>query len=279
MLNTIFLFLFLIFSGCATQPSASVEYNHNKVSTKKISSNFDNDHNQSYNHPIRSNSINMRERSNVNDVLEFEDDSDTILPNVASDDYKIIYHEVVYDETLEDIAMHYDQSTKEIAILNNLSFPYNLKESQILKIRLHNQMINQKNNEYKNDIWTYSNNKFIKPVIGKVIVKFGEQDGDGISKGINIVASAGSEIKSIAGGRVIYSGYDKKFGNLIIVKLDNTDLYVAYAHMEELILKQGDVLSQGDLVGYVGQTGNVTSPQLHYAVRRGNIPINPLTLE
>ena len=51
---------------------------------------------------------------------------------------------------------------------------------------------------------------------------------------------------------------------------------MAYSHMNDLTLKKGDPISTGEVIGHIGQTGNVTSPQLHFAVRQGKIPIDPV---
>lgn len=117
--------------------------------------------------------------------------------------------------------------------------------------------------------------KYIKPVEGHIITDFGEQTPDGKSNGISIAAPLGTEIKSIANGMVVYSGYSERFGNLIIVKLEH-NLYAAYAHMEDLILKKDTIVKQGQTVGHVGTTGNASEPQLYFAVKEGKVSVDPL---
>ena len=96
------------------------------------------------------------------------------------------------------------------------------------------------------------------------------------NNGINIQTSLGSDIHSLSTGSVAFAGNDPKFGNLIIVKSENEDIFMAYSHMNDLILKKGDPISNGQVIGHVGQTGNVTSPQLHFAIRQGKTPIDPV---
>ena len=117
--------------------------------------------------------------------------------------------------------------------------------------------------------------KFMMPVYGVVISKFGDQSPNGTNNGINIKASEGADIKSIENGTVIYSGKDAKFGNLLIIKLDKRELYVAYAHMRDLLFTKGTKVSLGQVIGHVGKTGNINEPQLHFAIREGKIAVDP----
>lgn len=118
--------------------------------------------------------------------------------------------------------------------------------------------------------------EFIKPLNGKIITKFGEQTPIGRNNGVNIAASNGTSVESIAPGVVIYTGKDPKFGNLVIIKLEDKDLYVAYAHLQDILVKKEAMVSQGEVIGHVGQTGKVQSPQLHFAIREGKLAVDPL---
>lgn len=118
--------------------------------------------------------------------------------------------------------------------------------------------------------------KFDMPVVGKIITKFGDLRAGKKSNGIDIETSSMEEIKSIADGTVVYSGVDTKFGNLVIVKLNDSDMFAAYAHMDDLILSQNDVISKNQLIGHVGSTGEAQKPQLHFALRKGKTPVDPM---
>lgn len=117
--------------------------------------------------------------------------------------------------------------------------------------------------------------KYIRPVDGFIITGFGEQTPIGKSNGINIEAPSGTAVKSIADGMVAYSGHSEKFGNLIIIKLEH-NLYAAYAHMEDLILKKDSIVKQGQVIGHVGLTGQVNEPQLYFAIKEGKTSVDPL---
>jgi murein DD-endopeptidase MepM/ murein hydrolase activator NlpD len=118
--------------------------------------------------------------------------------------------------------------------------------------------------------------KFIRPIQGEVIGKFGnEQDGT-FSDGIKIKAAKGADVKAADAGEVVYSGNQLQgYGNMIIVRHSNGYL-TSYAHLESLDLKKGAKIGQGEVLGRVGDTGNVSEPQLHFGVREGREPVDPL---
>jgi len=118
--------------------------------------------------------------------------------------------------------------------------------------------------------------KFPMPVAGKITTKFGDDLGGKKSNGINIAARQGAEVKSIAAGKVVYSGADAKFGNLVIIKVGSTEMFAAYAHMDDLLLEKDDDVGKGQVIGHVGSTGEATSPELHFALRQGKTPVDPV---
>ena len=75
---------------------------------------------------------------------------------------------------------------------------------------------------------------------------------------------------------MVYAGYDNKFGNLVIVQLDDSNMFVAYAHLDDLILSKGQQIAQSQIIGHVGQTGNADVAQLYLALKKGKTAINPL---
>ena len=117
---------------------------------------------------------------------------------------------------------------------------------------------------------------FAMPTNGEVISKFGQQHMGKKNNGINIAASAGSDVRAVADGVVIFSGEDPKFGNLIIIKHDSDDLFSAYAHMSDLKLHLQDKVTKSQVIGHVGQTGETSKPQLHFAIRKGKTPVDPM---
>jgi murein DD-endopeptidase MepM/ murein hydrolase activator NlpD len=121
-----------------------------------------------------------------------------------------------------------------------------------------------------------TNTQFIWPVAdGKVILHFGPGKGGRSNDGINISVSEGEPIWAAAGGTVVYAGNDLKgYGNMVIIR-HNGGWMTAYAHARSLTVKKDATVRQGDIVGYVGMTGGVQSPQLHFAIRDGRTPVDP----
>jgi murein DD-endopeptidase MepM/ murein hydrolase activator NlpD len=110
------------------------------------------------------------------------------------------------------------------------------------------------------------------PARGRVIAGF----GTGGNEGINIALPEGTPVRAAEGGTVAYAGSELKgYGNLILVRHDNG--YVsAYAHNSELLVKRGDTVRRGQVIANSGRTGNVNAPQLHFEIRRGSDPVDPM---
>lgn len=119
-----------------------------------------------------------------------------------------------------------------------------------------------------------SNAKFRWPLSGKVISNFSASD----STGINIGAVEGAAIRAAGSGSVIYVGSAVEgYGNLILIKHDSG--YVsAYAHLSQITVAKGDAVMRGDAIGLVGMTGSVSTPQLHFELRKGATPVDPMPL-
>ncbi len=113
------------------------------------------------------------------------------------------------------------------------------------------------------------------PVRGRVIAGFGAKANGQQNDGINLAVPEGTPIKAADDGVVAYSGSELKgYGNLVLIRHAN-GYVTAYAHASELKVKRGDQIKRGQVVGTAGQTGNVTSPQLHFEIRKGATPVDP----
>ena len=269
-------------SGCAvTKQQAPIEYHHGSSNLGDSKS-------------LNENTVTVV--SNDGEIIsskpEIEEMQEVIKPNLDNENYivpeskpvelnyKIIEHHVKEEETIQEIAANYQQTINEIAEINDLSPPYNLEEFQILKIKVPKDFIQK-------PIVTIKSKEiparqapeaadYIPPVTGTVIAKFGQKTEHGTNKGINISADEGTKVVASASGKVIYADYDATFGNLVIIKLDNKNIVLSYAHLASLIVAKGATLKQGDIVGYVGHTGKVKQPQLHFAIREGKNAVDPL---
>lgn len=117
---------------------------------------------------------------------------------------------------------------------------------------------------------------FAWPVQGSIISGFGVSGNGRRNDGINISAKKGTNIKAAENGVVAYCGNELKgFGNLILIK--HSDGWVtAYAHADKILVKKGVTVKKGQVIGEVGNTGNVKNPQLHFEVRKGTKAVNPI---
>jgi len=116
------------------------------------------------------------------------------------------------------------------------------------------------------------------PVRGKILVPYGAAAKGMRNDGINIKAKLGTSIRAAESGVVAYAGNELKgFGNMLLLKHDK-GMITTYAHANKIKVKRGAVVKRGQIIASVGQTGSVTSPQLHFEVRQGSKAINPMKL-
>jgi murein DD-endopeptidase MepM/ murein hydrolase activator NlpD len=114
------------------------------------------------------------------------------------------------------------------------------------------------------------------PVRGKVITSYGAKTNGKSNDGINVAVPEGTPVKAAEDGVVAYSGNELKgYGNLVLVRHSN-GYVTAYAHASELLVKRGDTIKRGQVIAKSGQSGEVGSPQLHFEIRKGSSPVDPL---
>jgi murein DD-endopeptidase MepM/ murein hydrolase activator NlpD len=118
-----------------------------------------------------------------------------------------------------------------------------------------------------------SSGEFRWPARGRVIAGFGANGGN---EGINIAVPEGTPVKATEAGTVTYAGSEVKgYGNLVLIRHEN-GFVSAYAHNGALSVKRGETVKRGQVIATSGQTGNVTSPQLHFEIRKGATPVDPM---
>lgn len=124
-----------------------------------------------------------------------------------------------------------------------------------------------------------SKSLFSWPVHGRIISDYGAGNNLGRrNDGVNIAAPAGTAVRAAADGQVVYRGSELEgFGNLLLVKHDD-GFVTAYAHNDSMLVKKGDQVRKGQVIAKVGQTGSVTTPQLHFEIRQESQPVNPVAL-
>jgi murein DD-endopeptidase MepM/ murein hydrolase activator NlpD len=114
------------------------------------------------------------------------------------------------------------------------------------------------------------------PAQGRIIAGFGSSPNGSQNDGINLALPEGTPIKAAEDGVVAYAGNELKgYGNLVLVRHPN-GYVTAYAHAKELNVKRGDQVKRGQVIAKSGQTGNVNAPQLHFEIRKGATPLDPM---
>ena len=205
-------------------------------------------------------------------------------------------------ETLYSIAWRSGIDVRDIALINNLRSPYKLIPGQKLKLinnlasSVKNKLQKSKTNidkpkvvkkpiaQIKNQAYGGNvvdkridiNQKVRKwrwPTKGKVITKFSSTQQ--ISKGINIAGKRGQPVVSTANGKVVYAGDALSgYGKLIIVK-HNDDYLSAYAHNDQILVKEQQTVKSGDVIAKMGST-DTDSVMLHFEVRFRGKSVNPM---
>ncbi len=117
---------------------------------------------------------------------------------------------------------------------------------------------------------------FLWPVEGPILARFGKRANGLRNDGINIAAPEGTPVRAAESGVVVYAGDAiPAFGRMLIIR--HADGYLtAYAHNATLLVSVGDVVRRGQTIARVGHTGDVATPQLHFQLRRGSRPLDPL---
>jgi len=229
-----------------------------------------------------------------------------VIAQAASPDH----HRVRKGDTLYSISRKYKVSVSALAKRNRVKAPYRLDVGQRLDLPFARKVAHAKRSKSKKGVKKKtrkskahakktgkkkkkrstrlarkqkelrppprSSSRFLWPVRGKVISKFGSK-GKGLhNDGVNIAAAAGSPVRAAENGVVAYDGNELGgFGNLVLIK-HSGNFVTAYAHNASLLVRRGQKVRRGQTIAKVGRTGAVGRPQLHFEIRKGRKPVNPL---
>ncbi|TPG14194.1 M23 family metallopeptidase [Sphingomonas koreensis] len=120
------------------------------------------------------------------------------------------------------------------------------------------------------------------PVSGHITSSFGRRyhpilHYSRMHEGVDIGAPYGSPIHATADGRVLFAGRKGGYGNFVMLSAGG-NLTTGFGHMSRIAVRAGEAVRAGDVIGYIGMTGLTTGPHVHYEVRRGGVPVNPLSV-
>ena len=214
-------------------------------------------------------------------------------------------------DTLYSISRKYAVPVNDLAVMNNLSAPFNLHVGQKLRVpNLAQKSVSVvqdvsavKSGDKENKVMksvsvadkktvaakkissdpskklptigARSSSKFSWPVRGKILSGYGAKNNGLFNDGINIGAKRGTPVNAAENGVVAYAGNEVKgMGNLIIIQHSDGWMTV-YAHMDSMNVRRGTRVKVGQQIGAVGKTGKVDSAQLHFEIRKGTKAYNP----
>lgn len=119
---------------------------------------------------------------------------------------------------------------------------------------------------------------FIKPIEGTISSKFGQREPTTATvpknhTGVDIASNLGTKIKASTSGEVVLASEEGDYGKHLKIQIG--EVSIIYAHCNNLYVKQGDKITQGQEIAEVGSTGNSTGPHLHFEIRISERKIDP----
>ena len=179
-----------------------------------------------------------------------------------------IHHRVAAGQTLWKISKIYNVDIDDILRLNRLPEDATIEIGQVLLIP--NRLTPQ------NEPIKSGGDDFVWPLKGRVIASFGSNYGNLMNRGINIQASTGAGILAARSGRVVF--YATNFGNFgKTIIIDHGDgLRSIYSRASEILVRSGENVQRGALIGRVGSSARNRNSYLHFEIRRGSLAQNPL---
>ena len=220
----------------------------------------------------RRHNVSMRDLIEANFAhfpYQLEEGQQLILPNAQK--YVILSGDTVYS-----ISRRHEVSMDVLVRLNHLQDPYILSIGQTIKIPHGQYKKLSKIYEKLARIVPHVKTKFITPVQGEMISRYGLQSNGAHNDGINIAIPVGTSVKASEKGVVVYAGSDLEgYGKLLLIKHAHGYL-TAYAHIRDFLVKPNDSVTRGEIIAKSGQSGHVSKPQLHFEIRQGRHTIDPL---
>ena len=142
-----------------------------------------------------------------------------------------------------------------------------------------NEQTSQAKTQEEQDIENIKNTTtFIKPIEGTISSKYGQREPTTSTvpknhTGVDIASNLGTKIKSATSGEVVIASEEGDYGKHL--KIQTGEVSIIYAHCNNLYVKQGDQVTQGQEIAEVGSTGNSTGPHLHFEIRISERTIDP----
>lgn len=203
-----------------------------------------------------------------------------IIPKTAlgggidTDFYEVVSYKVRRGDTLDKLASKFHTTIRSIKQVNNFETSY-IREGQVIKVP---KLIIDFSNTSKNK--TAVKKDFIWPLKGRISSGYGWRVHPILNKkhfhgGLDIAVRSGTSVKAAKAGKVLGSGWVSGFGKTVTIDHGN-GVVTLYAHNSQLLAKQGQRVSQGQIIAKSGSTGRSTGPHLDFRIFIDNKTVNPL---
>ena len=189
---------------------------------------------------------------------------------------QLLTHVVRSGETLWEIAQSYGLQSSQLARLNGIDDPRKLAVGTVLTVPSSGGVAAvRKSSRSKSSTRRAAQASIMTwPVKGVVTTRFGRKHGKA-HDGVDIAAARGVQVVAASEGEVIFSSKHGGYGNLVVIR-HRDGLVTVYAHNDKNLVAKGDKVRRGQAIAKVGDTGQAAGPHLHFEVRRGATPQNPL---
>ncbi|MCW8899164.1 MAG: peptidoglycan DD-metalloendopeptidase family protein [Gammaproteobacteria bacterium] len=210
--------------------------------------------------------------------------------NSLLSDKIVTHHHVKAGETLYSIAFEYGRDHRDVARWNSIPSPYTIYPKQKLRVipissdtseakqetRLKLRKLTRNKHKPEENKFEYVSSSKLQwswPTQGQVVSTFSIRDPG--RRGIDIEGRKGQPVNAAAAGRVVYRGNGLRgYGNLIIIKHNET-YFSAYAHTEDVVVKEDEKVKLGQKLADMSNTGT-DKTILHFEIRRNGKPVNPM---
>ena len=186
------------------------------------------------------------------------------------------FHTVAAGDTLYGISRRYRIDVYRLAQVNGLKRPYTIKVGQRLRLTAARARRGDQEQSRTLELVATPRGSFSWPVEGRILSSFGPKTGGIHNDGIDIAVMPGAAVRAAGPGVVAYAGNGLRgLGHLLLIRHENGWI-TAYAHNEEILVRRGDVVRQGQTIARGGAADDVTLPKLHFEIRNGTEAVDPL---
>jgi murein DD-endopeptidase MepM/ murein hydrolase activator NlpD len=192
-----------------------------------------------------------------------------------------VYHTVERHQALWRICKTYGVDMDMVATINGIKDKNKIAVGQrifipgakkVLKVGIYIEDVTART---RTSTVKYEKGKFLWPVEGQITGTFGK-DSKKKHKGIDIYAPLGTPIRAADKGKVVYSDNKVRgYGNLIIIEHKDS-FFTIYAHNQVNLVQEEVRVERGDVIARVGHTGNAEGSHLHFEIRKGSKPLDPM---